>query len=232
MGASSSRALRAAALSEGAPSDLPHVDDCYFCFKCHYTKGRDPDARPTVHSKIGGSEEEAQGERGARRVIPTDAQWEAKRAKPNCTECWGCSTQLQPLKAMQAFGHQFNIEVGASAEWLFYAGAWRAACCVLSGMVPGRCSECCCWQACESLGGRVTHPVCGAAAHIAECPPADLPDTHKTGERAIVKVFCLPYDKVWRLLLLLCFPSRMRPKLAPPGWGHRQARALTATGMT
>ena len=36
--------------------------------------------------------------------------------------CRGCSAQLQPLKAVSAFGQDFNVELGASPEWIFKAG--------------------------------------------------------------------------------------------------------------
>jgi hypothetical protein len=47
---------------------------------------------------------------------------QAKQSKPNCTECHGCRVQIQPLKAVTAFGQDFRVEVGASPEWIFTAG--------------------------------------------------------------------------------------------------------------
>lgn len=103
--------------------ELPHVDTCYFCHKCWYTKDRDPDARPTATVLIGGTPEEDQGATGAAKIVPGLQDWRAKKIKPNCTECWGCTTTLTPLKEVQAFGHNFAVETGASPDWLFHAEA-------------------------------------------------------------------------------------------------------------
>jgi len=117
--------------------DLPHVSDCNLCYKCHYTKDKDPNALP---AKFPEPETDAH-----LKIVPSKAHIAAKEAKRNCSECWGCSTQIQPLKDVMAFGHKFTVELGASPEWLFHA---------------------------------------------------DLPDTHITGQKAIVKVWCMPIDKV------------------------------------
>ncbi len=102
--------------------DLPHVDECFFCHKCWLSKDKNPDALPTVHQRIGLEDDPDQGPAGAAKIVPTPAQWAAKRQKQNCSECWGCSTQLEPLKGQQAFGHNFAVEIGASPEWIFIAG--------------------------------------------------------------------------------------------------------------
>jgi hypothetical protein len=61
------------------------------------------------------------------KVMPLKAEMEAKALKPNCTECYGCDTQIQPLQAGPAEDQlgqqaQLKMEVGASPEWLFFAG--------------------------------------------------------------------------------------------------------------
>ena len=63
------------------------------------------------------------------KIYPTEEDIRAKELKPNCTECRGCSTQLQPLKAVVAFGQGFSVEVGASPEWIFTTGMmWIGRC--------------------------------------------------------------------------------------------------------
>mmetsp|Transcript_3357 Transcript_3357/g.7341 ORF Transcript_3357/g.7341 Transcript_3357/m.7341 type:complete len:538 (+) Transcript_3357:145-1758(+) len=164
---------------------LPHVRDCYFCQKCHvgkedaaekatWTTARQLAAvvRDTmlVESDSAGFEDHAwdysasNGDSSNSRqllappeldvelkalyrrwahgpenpgdaaapyndIYPTRDQIMKKRSKQNCTECWGCSTQLQPLKAIKAFGQDFSVETGASPEWIFTAD--------LPGSVPG-----------------------------------------------------------------------------------------------
>ena len=90
---------------------VPHVSECNFCMHCSSDDaGMQQPAMepmsPDVFSKI----------------YPTDEEIKAKGLKPNCTECQGCSTQLQPLKAVTAFGQSFSVEAGASPEWIFIAG--------------------------------------------------------------------------------------------------------------
>jgi hypothetical protein len=43
---------------------------------------------------------------------------------PNCTECWGCTTQLRSLEKTQLANtqHSFQPEAGRSLQWLFLAG--------------------------------------------------------------------------------------------------------------
>ncbi len=57
-------------------------------------------------------------------IMPTAAEVKAKVAQRNCTECYGCSTQIEPLKSgmTQIMGQNMQLEVGASPEWLFFAG--------------------------------------------------------------------------------------------------------------
>lgn len=58
-------------------------------------------------------------------IMPMKDEIAAKSLKPNCTECYGCDTQIQPLQAAAAtnqLGQNMKIEVGASPEWLFFAG--------------------------------------------------------------------------------------------------------------
>ncbi|KAG2488696.1 hypothetical protein HYH03_012697 [Edaphochlamys debaryana] len=142
-----------------AESALPHVDDCFLCQKCHTG---DPPGRRLL------------ARRGFRRkntvrtvgryttnpnrtyvpfagfkfqTAPRHEDFAGRKGKPNCTECYGCSTQLTPLGAspVKVFGKNVAPEVGASPEWLFLA---------------------------------------------------DLPDTPTTGRKAVVKVWCVPIDKV------------------------------------
>ena len=119
----------------GGSSSLPHVSDCNFCFSCS-TSAAAPSAKRSLLSEDLLSESSLFS-----RIFPSPKDIEAKETKPNCTECTGCSTQLQPLKAVVAFGQNFNVEQGASPEWIF---------------------------------------------------TADLPD----GSKGIIKVWCMPVDKV------------------------------------
>ncbi|PNH02334.1 hypothetical protein TSOC_011711 [Tetrabaena socialis] len=79
--------------------------------------------------------------------MPTKAEIAAKQAKANCSECYGCGANVEPLQAVltQTMGESMRTEVGASPEWLFFA---------------------------------------------------DLPDTPTTGKKAVLKVWCMPIDKV------------------------------------
>ena len=67
------------------------------------------------------------------KIYPTDEDIKAKALKPNCTECSGCSTQLEPLTAVAAFGRDFSVEIGASPEWIFRAG-WLIGSCTFTWM--------------------------------------------------------------------------------------------------
>lgn len=139
------------------------MSDCNLCNKCHYTKDKDPNARPANFPPV--------DPQSHLKIIPDKAVVTAKAAKPNCSECWGCSTQIQPLVDVMAFGHKFTVEKGASPEWLFHAGVMTAAC-----------------------PGTLYHAASMTLTALMKC--ADLPDTHITGKRAIVKVWCMPVDKV------------------------------------
>ncbi|GFH07015.1 uncharacterized protein HaLaN_01754 [Haematococcus lacustris] len=121
---------------------LPHVRDCYFCTTCYLTQDRDAAARP---QELGPDVLNGPASELSQQIVPAEADIQIKQQKPNCTECWGCSTKIDVLRQSHAFGHTFAMEIGATSEWLFYA---------------------------------------------------DLPDTHVTGRRAVVKVWCLPYEKV------------------------------------
>ncbi|PNW72358.1 hypothetical protein CHLRE_16g672049v5 [Chlamydomonas reinhardtii] len=170
---------------------LPHVDDCYLCHKCHTGKppgrhllarmlgaaeplwdlsagadtssgsaGIDSSASSSEASDTGRSllakskkpakkEEQMYVPPGFKfNIMPMKDEIAAKSLKPNCTECYGCDTQIQPLQAAAAtnqLGQNMKIEVGASPEWLFFA---------------------------------------------------DLPETANTGRKAVLKVWCMPIDKV------------------------------------
>jgi hypothetical protein len=99
--------------------ELPHVKDCNFCNKCYLTKDKNPKATPPPLDPELLSEDLTVT---ARKIVPSKGELHAKALKPNCTECWGCTTQIQPLQAVSAFGHDFKVETGASPEWLFNAG--------------------------------------------------------------------------------------------------------------
>lgn len=60
-------------------------------------------------------------------IMMDDAEWAAKQAKPNCTECQGCKTQVEPIKrvVVEVFGQQMKTDTGASPEWLFFAGTFQ-----------------------------------------------------------------------------------------------------------
>ncbi|KXZ55757.1 hypothetical protein GPECTOR_2g1307 [Gonium pectorale] len=81
------------------------------------------------------------------KIMPEKSEIEAKSKKPNCTECYGCDTQILPLQSAvtTVLGQNVKAEVGASPEWLFFA---------------------------------------------------DLPETASTGKKAVLKVWCMPVDKV------------------------------------
>lgn len=132
-------------------ADLPHVDDCFMCQKCHTGKppGRRLLARGELHSNgvaaagTWGSETgralRATASAGASSsdskeqmyvppnfkfsIMPTAEEIAAKSAKRNCTECYGCDTQIVPLSGVtNMHGMNVTIETGASSEWLFFAG--------------------------------------------------------------------------------------------------------------
>jgi hypothetical protein len=113
---------------------LPHVSECNFCFSCSTSPASD-----TSRSLL--SEEQLSDGSPLSRIFPSTTDIDSKEGKPNCTECTGCSTQLQPLQKVAAFGKDFSIEQGASPEWIF---------------------------------------------------TADLPE----GGKAVIKVWCMPIDKV------------------------------------
>ncbi|KAG2494960.1 hypothetical protein HYH03_006895 [Edaphochlamys debaryana] len=201
--------LRAALASEDA---LPHVADCYRCFNCHVGK---PPGRRLLEQRFQPSElpsatfsastdssdlatasaadgasgttsgflaadrrrqtlaaaKKGAGRKGvgkAKVAVPDNKaieepiyvppgfkfqiaasreEIEAKARMPNCTECYGCDTQIKPLETVveKNFGQNMRTEVGASPEWLFFS---------------------------------------------------DLPDTPTTGKKAVIKVWCMPIDKV------------------------------------
>ncbi|GFR47810.1 hypothetical protein Agub_g9587 [Astrephomene gubernaculifera] len=56
-------------------------------------------------------------------IAPGAEELAAKSRKPNCTECYGCDTQIEPLQPVvtQMMGQNVRVEVGASPEWLFFA---------------------------------------------------------------------------------------------------------------
>ena len=92
-----------------ASTQLPHVSECNYCMRCasEEQKATMPESPPaSVFDKI----------------FPSSVDIKAKQLKPNCTDCRGCSTQLQPLKAVMAFGQDFSVEIGASPEWIFTTG--------------------------------------------------------------------------------------------------------------
>lgn len=72
-------------------------------------------------------------------IMPTAAEVKGKAAKRNCTECYGCSTQIEPLKGgmTKIMGQNMQIEVGASPEWLFFAGMRITVAATLSQALPG-----------------------------------------------------------------------------------------------
>ena len=141
----------------------------------------------------------------AARIVPSLQEIKDKISKPNCTECWGCSTRIAPLKDINAFGRNFTVELGASSEWLFYAGGAHASTrlqCTHSTLrgpltgPPSACFACCTPQHSAGPPAPSLLPPCFA----------DLPDTHITGRRAIVKVWCFPMNKVGELALHCSLP--------------------------
>lgn len=127
------------------------MSDCNLCQKCHYTKDKDPNAKATAHPE---NEENAH-----LKIVPPSGHFAAKAKKPDCTECWGCSTQIQPLKDVMAFGHKFTVEQGASSEWLFHAGQHERAACKYCHVHMNRHIVC--------VGGRpqVMHGALGSCTH-------------------------------------------------------------------
>ncbi len=134
-------------------ADLPHVDDCYMCQKCHTGKppGRQLLARVGDELDSDGVAAVGVAGSGAGRallatasagssssdgkeqmyvppdfkfsIMPTSEEIAAKSAKRNCTECYGCDTQIVPLSGVtNMHGMNVTIETGASSEWLFFAG--------------------------------------------------------------------------------------------------------------
>lgn len=122
----------------GQGSQLPHVDECNYCLTCHTGDDR---LSGTSHRASSRSVKEASTSESSSvivtseadpsftlveaspysRIYPTVADIQAKAAKPNCTECRGCTTQLKHLAAVTAFGQDFKVELGASPEWIFTA---------------------------------------------------------------------------------------------------------------
>ena len=92
-------------------TQLPHVSECNYCMRCS------SDVAPAIALPKPMSSDSVFQE-----MFPSRADSAAKQLKPNCTDCRGCSTQLQPLKAMVAFGQDSSVEVGASPEWIFATG--------------------------------------------------------------------------------------------------------------
>lgn len=139
--------------SYAGTEELPHISTCNFCQTCYVKAADRPES--SVSSRRALDALQAPSKRVFLEVdgafAPTPEEIEAKSRKLNCTECYGCSTYIQPLSGGKtAFGVNWKVDKGASPEWLFYA---------------------------------------------------DLPDTKRTAQRAIVKVWCMPIDKVrgtWR----------------------------------
>ena len=90
---------------------LPHVSECNYCMRCSSDDAAPATALPKPMSSSIFKE-----------MFPSTADIKAKQLKPNCTDCRGCSIQLQPLKAVVAFGQDFKVEIGASPEWIFTTG--------------------------------------------------------------------------------------------------------------
>ena len=89
-------------------SGLPHVSECNFCMRC-------------ISSEKYVAPVESSTAEMFSKIFPSAEDIKAKQLKPNCTDCQGCSVQLEPLKAVSAFGQDFSIETGASPEWIFKA---------------------------------------------------------------------------------------------------------------
>ncbi|GAX73008.1 hypothetical protein CEUSTIGMA_g460.t1 [Chlamydomonas eustigma] len=132
-------------------ASVPHVSECNFCMKCHNEQISDSFGQRHIQGPLsaGGDRDTATA---FDRIFPTTEDIQAKQSRPNCTECHGCRVQLQPLKAVTAFGQDFRVEIGASPEWIF----------------------------------------------TAELPPSE------GGGRAVVKVWCMPFDKVHRTFQWRC----------------------------
>ncbi|MEW5319050.1 MAG: hypothetical protein WDW38_010226 [Sanguina aurantia] len=60
-------------------------------------------------------------------IVPLLDQILEKYRLPNCSVCHGCTTDLQPVKALFAFGQDWKLDQGASSEWLFFADTPQAA---------------------------------------------------------------------------------------------------------
>ncbi|GIL53892.1 hypothetical protein Vafri_9405 [Volvox africanus] len=75
-------------------------------------------------------------------IMPLKNEIEMKSSKPNCTECYGCDTQIDPLQGVvtAAHGQELRAEVGASPEWLFLAGK---GCVAIKGPHKGPCRSFC-----------------------------------------------------------------------------------------
>lgn len=132
---------------------------------------------------------------------PTDIS--AKARLPNCSECCGCSTQLQPLQNMQAFGQDFKLDAGASPEWIFTTSKHRA----WSG--PAR-PLCCVPLLLGNLLNSRPYPTAGDRSRSQRSYgpirilAADLP---KDKGQAVIKVWCFPIDKARKTFAWRCKKS-------------------------
>eukprot|EP00798_Chlamydomonas_sp_ICE-L_P002984 gene2984-12992_t len=104
--------------------------------------------------KYGGSPLEALH----KRIVPTKADIAAKKLLPNCTRCYGCTSSINTLKSVAAFGQKFGIETEASPEWVF----------------------------------------------TATLPEGSRQDTGESKGKVMIKVWCMPIDKVHHTMNWAC----------------------------
>ncbi len=101
-----------------ATQALPHVSSCWTRRKCRVSPGSALPSTPEMDSRLvltGNS------------LSPDLQGMAARRQLRNCTECWGCSTQLHRLPVVKVAGIRRRPDVGMSDTHVFLAGKSHTA---------------------------------------------------------------------------------------------------------
>jgi hypothetical protein len=112
-----------------ATQALPHVSSCWTCRKCRLSPGSDLPSTPEMDPRLVLTRNP---------LSPDPRDMVDRRQLRNCTECWGCTTQLHRMPSVTVAGITTPPDVGMSSTQVFLAGksklqAWelamsRAAC--------------------------------------------------------------------------------------------------------
>ncbi len=126
-------------------AQVPHVSECNFCLICHVGDGPPQtslrktlavDGADSLNQLLQsssapadsrGSARSLQAKFGVRQLEPgmflaTQGDTLPKQTLGNCTECYGCNTQLKHMNSeSQVFNITYVHEKGATSSWLFRA---------------------------------------------------------------------------------------------------------------